>query len=69
MIEYHVLNRGSGFAEAYANHWQQMDGLLNHFRGGAAVVVRGWESQPHGKGRQDVSFWIAEGFAHREGSR
>ena len=29
--------------------------------GGAAVVVRGWESQPHGEGRQDVSFWTAEG--------
>ena len=37
--------------------------------GGAAVVVRGWESQPHGKGRQDVLFWIAEGFTNREGSR
>ena len=37
--------------------------------GGAAVVVRGWESQPHGEGRQDVSFWITEGFVNREGSR
>ena len=37
--------------------------------GGAAVVVRGWESQPHGKGRQDLLFWIAEGFTNREGSR
>ena len=37
--------------------------------GGAVVVVRGWESQPHGEGRQDVSFWTTEGFANREGSR
>ena len=37
--------------------------------GGAAVVVRGWESQPHGEGRQDVSFWTTEGFTNREGSR
>ncbi len=37
--------------------------------GGAAVVVRGWESQLHGEGRQDVLFWIAEGFTNREGSR
>ncbi len=37
--------------------------------GGAVVVVRGWESQPHGEGRQDVLFWIAEGFTNREGSR
>ena len=37
--------------------------------GGAAVVVRGWESQPHGEGRQDLSFWIVEGFVHRESSR
>ena len=37
--------------------------------GGVAVVVRGWESQSHGEGRQEVSFWTAEGFANREGSR
>jgi len=37
--------------------------------GGAAVVVRGRESRPHGEGRQYVSFWIAEGFCNREGSR
>ena len=37
--------------------------------GGAVVVVRGWESQPHGEGRQDVSFWTTEGFVNREGSR
>jgi len=37
--------------------------------GGAAVVVRGRESRPHGEGRQYVSFWTAEGFLNREGSR
>jgi hypothetical protein len=36
--------------------------------GGAVVVVRGWESQPHGEGRQDVLFWTTEGFTNREGS-
>jgi hypothetical protein len=37
--------------------------------GGVAVVVRDWESQSHGEGRQEVSFWTAERFANREGSR
>ena len=37
--------------------------------GGAFVVVRGRESRPHGEGGQDVSFWTAEGFINREGSR
>jgi hypothetical protein len=37
--------------------------------GGVAVVVRDWESQSHGEGRQEVSFWTAKGFANREGSR
>ena len=37
--------------------------------GGVAVVVRGGESPLHGEGRQEVSFWTAEGFANREGSR
>ena len=37
--------------------------------GGAVVVVRSWESQLHGEGRQDVSFWTTEGFTNREGSR
>jgi len=37
--------------------------------GGVAVVVRDWESQSHGEGRQEVSFGTAEGFANREGSR
>jgi len=37
--------------------------------GGVVVVVRGWESQSHGEGRQEVSIWTAEGFANREGSR
>ena len=34
--------------------------------GGAVVVVRGWESQPHGDGRQALSFWMAEGFNNRD---
>lgn len=42
---------------------------MRRMSGGAAVVVRGWESQPHGQGRQEVSFWTAEGLANREGSR
>jgi hypothetical protein len=37
--------------------------------GGVAVVIRGWESQPHGEGRQEVSVWTVEGFINREGSR
>lgn len=37
--------------------------------GGVAVVVRDWESQSHGEGRQEVSFWATEGFSNREGSR
>ncbi len=37
--------------------------------GGASVVVRGRESRPHGEGRQNVSFWKAEVFNNREGSR
>ncbi len=36
--------------------------------GGVAVVVRDWESQSHGEGRQEVSFWKAEA-SHRESSR
>lgn len=36
--------------------------------GGVAVVVRGWESQSHGEGRQEVSFWNAEAL-HRRGNR
>ena len=42
---------------------------MRRMSGGVAVVVRGWESQPQGEGRQEVSFWIAEGFTDREGSR
>ena len=42
---------------------------MRRISGGAAVVVRGWESQLHGEGRQDVSCWAAEGFVNREGSR
>ena len=37
--------------------------------GGVAVVVRDWESQSHGEGRQEVSFWTMERFTNREGSR
>jgi hypothetical protein len=50
--------------------------------GGVAVVVRDWESQSHGEGRQEVSFWnaaalyrgsvrflIGHGIGNREGSR
>jgi hypothetical protein len=36
---------------------------------GASIVVRGRECRPHGEGRQDVSFWTAEMFSNREGSR
>ena len=42
---------------------------MRRMSGGVAVVVRDWESPSHGEGRQEVSFWIAEGFANREGSR
>ena len=42
---------------------------MRRMGGGVAVVVGGWESQPHGEGRQDVSCWMAEEFANREGSR
>ena len=50
---------------------QQLSQLIPMRRtsGGVAVVVRDWESQSHGKGRQEVSFWAAEGFIIREGSR
>lgn len=36
--------------------------------GGVAVVVRDWENQSHGEGRQEVSFWIAEAL-RRQGRR
>ena len=36
--------------------------------GGVAVVVRDWESQSHGKGRQEVSLWKPEAL-HRESGR
>lgn len=42
---------------------------MRRLGGGAPVVVRGRESRPHGEGVQDVSFWTAEGFDNREGSR
>jgi len=42
---------------------------MRRLGGGASVVVRGRESRPHGEGRQNVSFWMTEGFSNREGSR
>ncbi len=42
---------------------------MRRMSGGVAVVVRGWESQSHGEGRQEASFWTAEGFTNREDSR
>ena len=42
---------------------------MRRMSGGVAVVVRGWESQSHGEGRQDVSFWTAERFPNRGGPR
>jgi hypothetical protein len=49
--------------------WPVQASPMRRTSGGAFVVVRGWESQPHGEGGQDISFWAAEGFANREGSR
>lgn len=43
--------------------------LMKRTSGGVAVVVWDWENQLHGKGRQEMSCWIVEGFAFREGSR
>ena len=42
---------------------------MRRLGGGASVVVRGREGRPHGEGRQNVSFWAAEVFGNREGSR
>jgi len=42
---------------------------MRRMGGGVAVVVRDWESQSHGKGRQGVSFWMVEGFNNRGGPR
>jgi hypothetical protein len=42
---------------------------MRRLSGGASVVVGGRESRPQGEGRQDVSCWMTEGFANREGSR
>ena len=42
---------------------------MRRMSGGAAVVVRGRESRPHGEGRQYVPCWTAEVFSNREGSR
>lgn len=51
--------------------WQSPEEVspMTQASGGVAVVVRDWESQSHGKGRQEVSSWIAARFAFREGSR
>jgi hypothetical protein len=43
--------------------------LMMRTSGGVVVIVCDWENQLHGKGRQEVSCWIAEGFVIREGSR
>lgn len=43
--------------------------LMRRMSGGVAVVVCDWESQLHGKGRQEVLCRIVEGFVFREGSR
>ncbi len=43
--------------------------LTRQTSGGVAVVVRNWESQLQGEGRQEVPCWTAEGFVFREGSR
>ena len=52
-----------------ASFFERQPSPMKQTGGGVAVVVRGWESQPHGKGRQDESSWTAEGFTNREGSR
>ena len=71
------LSANKGTREAHSSRVitqpiQQPLGQVSPMRrmsGGVAVVVRGWESQSHGEGRQEVSFWTAEGFVNREGSR
>ena len=50
-------------------HTSNQASPMRRTSGGAAVVVRGRESRPHGEGRQYVSFWTAEAFSNREGSR
>ena len=71
------LSANKGTREAHSSRvitqpGGQVSGKVSPMRrmsGGVAVVVRGWESQSHGEGRQEVSSWTAEGFANREGSR
>ena len=71
------LSANKGTREAHSSRVitqpsQRLPGQASPMRrmsGGGAVVVRGWESQAHGEGRQDVSFWMAEGFANRGGPR
>lgn len=43
--------------------------LMRRTSGGVVVVVCDWENQLHGKGRQEVLYWIVEMFKIREGSR
>lgn len=52
-----------------ARHMLGQASPMRRASGGAAVVVGGWESQSHGEGRQEMSFWTAEGFFNRGGSR
>lgn len=57
-----VIAQPVSSAESQASPTRRTDG-------GVAVVVCGWESQPHGEGRQDGSCRAVEGFMNREGSR
>jgi len=70
------LSANKGTREA---HWSRVATQLSRLTpgqapptrpvsGGVAVVVRDWESQSHGEGRQEVSFWKAEAL-HRGSSR
>ena len=52
-----------------SQRWLAQVSPMRRMSGGVAVVVRGWESQLHGEGRQEVSFWMTERFINREGSR
>ncbi len=49
--------------------WLAQVSPMRRMSGGVVVVVRDWESRSHGEGRQEVSFWTAEGFVNREDSR
>jgi hypothetical protein len=62
------VNKGTGEARssrvvAWIGCLRTVESLpMRRPSGGAPVVVRGRESRPHGKGAQDVSFWITERF-------